>query len=385
MRKLSDTIARLASLRGTAVLQRKTSGRSRLTQLTDFGSNPGALQGHIYVPEALAAGGALVVVLHGCTQAAASYDTGSGWSDMADRHGFAVLFPEQQRQNNPNLCFNWFSPEDSRRGSGEALSIRQMIASVVGTYAIDPSRVFVTGLSAGGAMASVMLATYPEVFAGGAIIAGLPYGCASTVAQAFDRMRGHDLPGEAQLAAVVRGASSHPGPWPLISIWHGSADATVSPVNAGAILGQWRALHGAKADPTRVDAVDGYLHRVWCDADGREVIEDYGITGMGHGTPLCTSGEDGCGKTGAYMLEAGISSAHHICSFWGLIDHGKAAERKRAVLASQVDRELAPSVKPARPEAIPLHVMQRTTQGTSAPEGVGKVIEDALRKAGLMR
>ena len=92
---------------------------------------------------------------------------------LADLHGFAVLFPEQQRANNANLCFNWFVPEDIRRDSGEALSIRQMIEAMVVAHGLDRSRIFVTGLSAGGAMASAMLATYPEIFAGGAIIAGL--------------------------------------------------------------------------------------------------------------------------------------------------------------------------------------------------------------------
>ena len=105
-----------------------------------------------------------------------------------------MLFPEQQRANNANLCFNWFVPEDIRRDSGEALSIRQMIEATVVAHGIDRRRIFVTGLSAGGAMASVMLATYPEIFAGGAIIAGLPYGSAATIPEAFDRMRGHGGP-----------------------------------------------------------------------------------------------------------------------------------------------------------------------------------------------
>jgi len=99
--------------------------------------------------------------------------------------GFALLLPEQQRTNNPNSCFNWFQSGDIERGHGEAASIRQMVATMVSDHGIDPARVFVTGLSAGGAMTPVMLATYPEVFAGGAIIGGLPYGAATNIAAGF--------------------------------------------------------------------------------------------------------------------------------------------------------------------------------------------------------
>src|SRR5690606_13373617 len=122
--------------------------------------------------------------------------------------------------------------------AGEALSIRQMVAAVSARHSIDPCRIFVTGLSAGGAMTSVLLATYPEVFAGGAVIAGLPYGCADTMPQAFDRMRGHGLPDGVDLSALVRRASSHDGSWPTLSVWHGTADATVSQRNAQAIVDQ---------------------------------------------------------------------------------------------------------------------------------------------------
>lgn len=385
MRKLSDTIARLASLRNAADMSAVPGGR--LESLPNFGSNPGALQAHIYVPPTLCDGAALVVVMHGCTQTAAGYDVGAGWSEMADRYGFALLFPEQQRRNNPNLCFNWFSPEDSRRGSGEALSIRQMIDAVAGAHPIDPARIFVTGLSAGGAMASVMLATYPEVFAGGAIIAGLPYGCASTIPQAFDCMRGHGVPREAELAALVRGASDHPGPWPTLSIWHGSGDPTVNPNNADAIIAQWRALHGVGVDPARTEAVDGYPRRVWCNATGHEVIEEYSITGMGHGTPLDTAGGNGCGKSGAYMLEASISSTRHICRFWGLVGSDKHVVHARPAEAGTTRQNLAPisgskAVNEAPGVGTPT---ARPLLKTPAVGGVGKVIEDALRAAGLMR
>lgn len=381
MRTLSDTISRLAALRLAPGHMPENHGR--LTELTDFGSNPGALRARTYIPGKFDDGAALVVVLHGCTQTAGGYDIGSGWSEVADRHGFALLFPEQQRQNNPNLCFNWFSPEDSRRGSGEALSIRQMIAAMAVRHRIDPTRIFVTGLSAGGAMTAVMLATYPELFAGGAIIAGVPYGCARTIPAAFDLMRGHGVPPEAKLAALVRGASDHAGPWPTLSIWHGSADATVHPSNAGAIAAQWRALHDVEADPSRIERRDDYVRRTWSDAKGRDVIEEYSIAGMGHGTPLDTAGEDGCGRSGAYMLETGISSTHRICRFWSLT--GDAVERAHEIETPPAKRALVPSIASLQASSSPRSHEERATVRLTVATGVRKVIEDALRAAGLMR
>jgi poly(hydroxyalkanoate) depolymerase family esterase len=138
----------------------------RLTEVTGFGSNPGALRMFEYVPTDPEP--ALVVVLHGCTQTAASYDFGAGWPTLADRHGFVLLLPEQQPANNAKNCFNWFLAGDIERGRGEAMSIRQMGEKMIVDHGIDRRRVFVTGLSAGGAMTSVMLATYPDVFAAGA-------------------------------------------------------------------------------------------------------------------------------------------------------------------------------------------------------------------------
>src|SRR5262249_882023 len=102
-------------------------GFDHLVEINDFGSNPGALRMFTYVPPQTQPKPALVIVVDGCTQTAASYDLGVGWSTLADRYGFVLLLPQQQMSNNPNNCFNWFLPEDTRRDSGEVLSIRQMI------------------------------------------------------------------------------------------------------------------------------------------------------------------------------------------------------------------------------------------------------------------
>lgn len=289
-----------------------------LAVMNEFGSNPGSLRAKTYIPENFPKGGPLVVVLHGCRQTAGSYDYGSGWSALADQHGIALLFPEQSQSNNPMRSFNWFRLGDSHRGGGEPLSISQMITQVVADHAIDRDRIFITGLSSGGAMTSVMLATYPETFAGGAIIAGLPYRSANSLMQALCRMNGYGGPSDRKLDALVRGASEAVEDWPTISVWHGSRDHTVHPANAGAIVRQWQTLHDVEGPPTRTELVDGYPRQVWCDSDGCEVIEEYCITQMGHGTPLEAGGADGYGISGNYMLEVGISSTRHIGRFWGL-------------------------------------------------------------------
>jgi len=392
MRPLSDTLSRLARMRaaGGGVGGMQAAGPDHLPAMTGFGSNPGALGARLYTPAELDDGAPLVVVLHGCTQTPAGYDRGAGWSTLAERHGFAVLFAEQQRANNANLCFNWFQPGDIARDSGEALSIRQMVAHASERLNTDPRRIFITGLSAGGAMAAVMLAAYPEVFAGGAVIAGLPYGVAATVPEAFDRMRGQGLGSDAQLQALVRGASRHDGPWPTLSVWQGSADQTVVPSNADAVIAQWRGLHDVGTAPSQIETVDGHRRRVWRDRDGRPVIESYMITGMAHGTPIDPSATDGVGTAAPYMLDVGISSTHHIARFWGLDEPSRtvsrpAAGRGQAITlehaAAPADRHAvaAPAAQPAARVATP------RAPERPAPTGVQKVIEDALRAAGLMK
>jgi poly(hydroxyalkanoate) depolymerase family esterase len=292
---------------------------SPLREVVKFGCNPGNLRMFVHVPHGLPDLAPLVVALHGCDQTAEGYDRGTGWSALADRLGFAVVYAEQQPANNPKNCFSWFLPGDTTRDLGEARSIRQMVEHAIATVGVDRSRVFVTGLSAGGAMASAMLATYPEVFAGGAIIAGLPHGSARSVQQAFDAMFTEQSHSAGVLGGRVRAASGHRGPWPKISVWHGTADPIVKPSNSEHIVGQWTNIHGLSADPSFEESIGGHSRRVWNDANGDPVIEAFLISGMGHGVPLSSAmGENNCGAAGAFFLDAGISATHHIASFWRL-------------------------------------------------------------------
>jgi len=290
-----------------------------LTEIAGFGSNPGALRMLVHLPEDLPPGAPLVVVLHGCTQSAADFDRAGGWSDLASQFGFALLLPEQRRVNNSKDCFNWFAANDIRRGAGEAFSIRQMIDWMLANHGLDPERVYVTGLSAGGSMAAVMLATYPEIFAAGAIIGGLPYGSATDARQARPAMAGKRKGPAGGWGDVVRAASPHRGPWPRVSIWHGDADPSVHPVNAERLVEQWTDLHGLAGTPALEERNGGHLHRVWHGPDGTALVESHTIAGMAHGAPIrAGTGPGRCGIAGPATLDVGVSSTHHILEFWGL-------------------------------------------------------------------
>lgn len=221
--------------------------------------------------------------------------------------------------NNSSLCFNWFAARHNERDQGEALSIKQMIDKMKADHNIDPSRIYITGLSAGGGMTSVMLATYPEVFAGGAIIAGLPYKCASGMNDALSCMFiGKNL-SPSQWGNLVRSAADHAGPWPKISIWHGSQDFMVRPINATELMEQWTDVHGIDQVPDVQDTVKGYPHKVFEDASGNALVETFDVTGMSHATPVDPgSGEDQCGAVAAWIFDANICSSFFIAKFWGL-------------------------------------------------------------------
>lgn len=337
---MHHTVAGLAELRHRwqdIVLGAPDRESGRLIEAAPLAADPGNLRMFYHVPANLPPQAPLVVALHGCTQTAAAYDHGTGWSQLADEHGFAVLFPEQKRVNNAYCCFDWFEPHDAQRDRGEALSIRRMIERMLTEHDLDASRVYVTGLSAGGAMASVMLATYPELFAGGAILAGLPYRSATSAREAMSSMAESSSRSPAEWGDLVRAASSHGGPWPLVSVWHGDADTVVAPGNTEEVAKQWVDLHRLESAPTARQTVDGAARRVWRDARGRDVVEIYRVPGLDHAVPIrAGDGHGRYGAVGPFMADVGISSTWHIARFWGLTKAHQRQSVFRPAVAARI-------------------------------------------------
>ncbi|MBB6549704.1 alpha/beta hydrolase family esterase [Nonomuraea rubra] len=309
---LSRTLALLL----LALLPWTPARAASLSQVASFGTNPGNLTMYAYRPDGLASGRPLVVLLHGCTQNAAGYFASSGWRKYADQWGFALVLAQTGSANNSASCFNWFQTGDTTRGQGEAASIRNMVAHAVAAFGSDPARVHVSGLSAGGAMAAVMLATYPDVFAAGSIGAGLAYRCATSLTQASSCQYGPTSRTPRQWGDLVRGAHpGHAGPYPRVAIWQGQSDYTVVPANGDQLRDQWTDVRGVSQTPTATRSLTGGTTlTVYGDDD----VRLYEIAGMGHGLPVDPgSAADQCGATAAYFLDT-ICSAYHDARFFGL-------------------------------------------------------------------
>jgi poly(3-hydroxybutyrate) depolymerase len=266
-----------------------------------------------------------------------------------------------------------------------------MVAHAVREHGLDAGRVFVTGLSAGGAMTSVMLAAYPDVFAAGAIVAGLPFGVADNLQAALGAMYAGRAWSAADLGDLVRGAAPAGGRVPRVSIWHGDADATVRPHNAVEIAKQWTSAHGLRAEPDEMQTLPGRTRALWRSPGGEVLVESNLIQGLGHGTPLQTSGPDGVGTAAPYMLEAGVSSSLEIARFWGIAPAGEATRAADASTQSKPQPKRRPEPEqprassPPLPEGAAIGEQVMATVSRHVPPGVQDVISKALKTAGLLK
>ena len=275
-----------------------------------FACAAGSRDYKLYVPRRLPESGrALLVMLHGGTQDGDDFAAGTRMNERAEEHGLIVAYPSQSKAANASLCWNWFMPEHQKRGAGEPAIIAGITQEIIADYAVDPDRVFVAGLSAGGAMAAVMAATYPELYAAIGVHSGLPYESATDLPSAFAAMRGNAGPLRGRRARKPRGAVDAPRVRTIV--FHGDADNIVHPSNAAGIVGASKLGERIERADTRSSDGRTYTRTVIRDQSGAVVVEDWLLHGSGHawsggsaeGSYTDADGPDASGEMLRFFLE----------------------------------------------------------------------------------
>jgi poly(hydroxyalkanoate) depolymerase family esterase len=246
-----------------------------------FACAAGSRNYKLYIPRRSQTGRrALLIMLHGGTQDANDFAAGTRMNALAEEHGFIVAYPSQSKAANASLCWNWFTPENQMRGRGEPAIIAGITREIIVDYDIDPARVFVAGLSAGGAMAAVMGATYPDLFAAVGVHSGLPYRSAADLPSAFAAMRGDAGP-RGRRSRKSRGAADH-SPRIRTIVFHGDADNIVHPSNAANMVEAERAGESVERAKARPAAIRAHTRTVIRDKTGAVVVEQWLVHGSGH-------------------------------------------------------------------------------------------------------
>ena len=271
---------------------------------------------------------AVVCMLHGCTQEPATFAAATSMNDAADRHRFVVVYPGQDRGRNAQGCWNWFLPEHQQRAVGEPEAIARTVRDLIETDSrctIDPGRVFVAGLSSGGAMATILAACYPDLFTAVGVHSGLAYGSARNLASAFEAMARGALNADAQGLAAHAAMGEHSRPVPSIVI-HGNADRTVAPANATQVLRQWMTANHLAAPETcdhdvarpsttwraQVSGGHTYTRSRWINERGALMHELLEVEGLGHAWSGGAAG-------GSYSDPRGPSATDAIWTFFAQV------------------------------------------------------------------
>lgn len=241
-----------------------------------FPSEAGARSYKLYVPASYTGKPLpLVVMLHGCTQSPDDFAAGTRMNEYAEVHSFLVAYPAQTTSANPSRCWNWFNSSEQQRGHGEPLLIAGMTQQIMRDFSVAPGRVFLAGMSAGGAAAAILGATYPDLYAAIGVHSGLACGAAQDLPSAFAAMRdgaGGEISSRGRSAIV-----------PTI-VFHGDADKTVNPVNGDQIVSQLAAAASFQTRVVRGTASGGvsYVRTIQFDVTGRSMLEQWVLHGVGH-------------------------------------------------------------------------------------------------------
>jgi poly(hydroxyalkanoate) depolymerase family esterase len=247
-----------------------------------FTCEAGSRNYKLYVPRrAQTIRRALLVMLHGGTQDADDFAAGTRMNALAEEYGFIVAYPSQSKAANASLCWNWFSPENQMRGCGEPAIIAGITEKIVAEYAVDPARVFVAGLSAGGAMAAVMAATYPDFYAAVGVHSGLPYRSAADLPSAFAAMRGDARPPQGRRSRKSRGTDDD-SPRIRTIIFHGDSDTIVHPSNAANMVEAEIGSESVERAEAGQATKRAHTRTVTRDKTGAVVVEQWLVHGSGH-------------------------------------------------------------------------------------------------------
>jgi len=294
----------------------------------------------------------LVLMLHGCTQTPDDFAAGARMNEVADAHNFLIAYPEQPASANPYKCWNWFDPAHQARGVGEPSLLAAVVHDVQATHKVAPLRIYAVGVSAGGAMASILGATYPELFAGLAVCAGVEYKAAINVAGALavQQSGGPDpeQQGTQAYQAIVAVTSTREGrrasiarPRPIrVIVFHGALDALVRPVNGEQVIAQWAQTNDLLDDARDDNSVDAapdssttgsvpngynFTRSVYHDATGQPVLEKWLVQDMKHAWP-------GGSTAGTYTDPKGPNASAEIWRFFQQTPRasvGRPLRRKR--------------------------------------------------------
>lgn len=279
-----------------------------------FNGEAGSLDYKLYVPGGQRAKpSALVVMLHGCTQTADDFAAGTRMNFLAEEQGAFVVYPEQAVSANAQRCWNWFSPRDQQRGRGEPALIAGIVREVMAEHRIDPRRVYIAGLSAGGAAAAVVAEAYPEIFAALGVHSGLACGAASDLPSAFAAMSGRSALIVSRKATPSAAARSL---LPTI-VFHGDRDTTVHASNGAAVIARADTSGELSISIEQGTAEGGhtYTRKIQRTADGQAVLEEWVLHGAGHAW-------SGGSRTGSFTDPKGPCASREMLRFF--LEHASA-------------------------------------------------------------